>query len=157
MAFSVNKAVILGNLGRDPELRHTQSGKAVVSFSVATSERGKDGNDRTEWHNVTAWDKLAELVNRLCRKGTKVYVEGRLQTREYTDKAGNQRFSTEIVAREMVFLTKSETGDGGGYSNNQGGGYRGGQSNASYSNANRGGGPGSREDIPYKDDEDLPF
>ena len=102
MAYSVNKVILLGNLGRDPELRYTQSGTAVAKFSVATSSRTKDGGDKTEWHNVVAWDKLAELVNRLVGKGSKVYVEGRLQTREYTDKDGNRRWSTEVVAREML-------------------------------------------------------
>jgi len=106
MSFSANKAIILGNLGRDPELRYTQSGKAVVNFSVATSERRGD-EETTEWHSVVAWDKLAELVNRLCVKGTKVYVEGRIQTREYTDRDDNKRHKTEIVAREMVFLTNA--------------------------------------------------
>jgi len=160
MAYSVNKVILLGNLGRDPELRYTQSGTAVAKFSVATSSRTKDGGDKTEWHNVVAWDKLAELVNRLVGKGSKVYVEGRLQTREYTDKDGNRRWSTEVVAREMVFLTTVENRGGGG-------GQR--RDNDSWGGGNRGGGgggggggqrqsnPAPKDDIPYSDDEDIPF
>ncbi len=167
MAFAVNKAIILGNLGKDPELRYTQTGKAVVRFTVATSERGRDGTDRTEWHNVTAWDKLAELVDRLVGKGNKVYVEGRLRTHEYTDRDGNRRWNTEIVAREMVFLTTTENrgggprppgGDGGGggdwdKARPAGGGGGGGDGGGG------GGGsqPAPKDDIPYSDDEDIPF
>ena len=114
---SVNKVILIGNLGKDPEIRYTQTGKAVTSFSLATSERaGRDGNERTEWHNIVAWDKLAELCGRLVRKGNKVYVEGRLQTREYTDKTGTKKWSTEVVAREMVFLTTDRDGAGRGQS-----------------------------------------
>ena len=86
MAYSVNKVILLGNLGRDPEVRYTQSGTAVANFSVATSERrgrGDQAQERTEWHNIVAWDKLAQLCERLLRKGSKVYVEGRLQTRPF--------------------------------------------------------------------------
>jgi single-strand DNA-binding protein len=166
MAYSVNKVILLGNAGRDPELRYTQSGKAVVRFSMATSERGRDNVDRTEWHNITAWDKLAELVNRLVTKGTKVYVEGRLQTREYTDKAGVKKWSTEIVAREMVFLTGvGGSGGGPGAPGGGGGGYQGGGGGGGYQGGGGGGGAGSGggggyqggDDIPYSDDEDIPF
>ena len=105
MAYSVNKVIILGNLGRDPEVRYTQSGKAVANFSVATtSRRSKDGNESTEWHNIVVWDQLADLCGRFLNKGSKIYVEGRLQTREYNDRDGNKRRSTEVVAREVVFL-----------------------------------------------------
>jgi single-strand DNA-binding protein len=110
MAFSVNKAVILGNVGKDPEIRYTQSGKAVTNFSVACSEKYGE-KETTEWINVVAWDKLAELCGQLVGKGSKVYVEGKIQTREYTDKDGNKRWSTEIVAREMVFLTPKGDGE----------------------------------------------
>ena len=172
MAFAVNKVILLGNLGRDPELRYTQSGKAVVKFSIATSDRGKDGQDRTEWHNVVAWDKLAELANKLVVKGNKVYVEGRLQTREYNDKDGNRRWSTEVVAREMVFLTTERDMRGGGQRRDSGeGGWSGGGGGGGGGGGNYGGGDGggggrpqqqaapqaASQDIPYSDDEDIPF
>jgi single-strand DNA-binding protein len=154
MAYAVNKVILLGNLGKDPEVRYTQSGKAVTSFSLATSERaGRDGNERTEWHNIVAWDKLAELCGRLVRKGNKVYVEGRLQTREYTDRDGNKRWSTEVVAREMVFLTTERDSAGGGR----------GRPSPKPADAYADGGSGSSapsaaaEPIPYSDDEDIPF
>ncbi len=165
MAYSVNKVLLLGNLGRDPELRYTQSGKAVARFSMATSERGRDGNDRTEWHNVVAWEKLAELCNRLVRKGNKVYVEGRLQTREYTDKSGQRKWSTEVVAREMVFLTTERDGAGRGpgaphpadaYSGGNGNGG-GAPAAGAPAGGGGGGGGGGAPDIPYADDEDIPF
>ncbi|MBJ95241.1 MAG: single-stranded DNA-binding protein [Rickettsiales bacterium] len=155
MAYAVNKVILLGNLGKDPEVRYTKSGKAVTSFSLATSERaGRDGNERTEWHNIVAWDKLAELCGRLVRKGNKVYVEGRLQTREYEDRDGNKRWSTEVVAREMVFLTTER--DLGGSR---------GRSAPHPADAYEGGGGGAAaapraaaaEPIPYSDDEDIPF
>jgi len=105
---SVNKAIVLGNLGRDPEIKYTQSGGAVCSFSVATNERWKDkgGQDqeRTEWHRVVAWGKLAELCAEYLAKGRTVYIEGRIQTREWQDKQGEKRYTTEIVAREVQFL-----------------------------------------------------
>ena len=159
MAYSVNKVLLLGNLGRDPELRYTQSGKAVARFSMATSERGRDGNDRTEWHNVVAWEKLAELCNRLVRKGNKVYVEGRLQTREYTDKSGQRKWSTEVVAREMVFLTTERDGAPHPADAYSGGNGNGGGAPAAGAPAGGGGGGGGggAPDIPYADDEDIPF
>ena len=106
MAYSVNKATILGNVGKDPEVRHTQSGKAVANFSVATNEK-RAGEEYTEWHNVVVWDKLAELCAQYAPKGTKVYVEGRIQTRKYQDAQGVDKYTTEIVAREIVFLTRA--------------------------------------------------
>ncbi len=172
MAYAVNKVILLGNLGKDPELRYTQSGKAVVKFTMATSERGRDNQDRTEWHNVVAWDKLAELVNRLVAKGSKVYVEGRLQTREYTDRDGNRRWSTEVVAREMVFLTTEgrggerragpphPAGGGGGDGGGEGGGGEGswgGGGGAGGGNQQQAAPKAASAEIPYNDDEDIPF
>lgn len=154
MAYAVNKVILVGNLGKDPELRYTQSGKAVAKFSLATSERGRDGNDRTEWHNIVAWDKLAELCGRLVVKGNKVYVEGRLQTREWQDKTGNRRWTTEIVAREMVFLETS--GRGGGRPAPAGDDWAGAAPSAPAPAAGGGGGGGGGE-IPYTDDDDIPF
>ena len=152
MAYAVNKVILVGNLGKDPELRYTQSGKAVAKFSLATSERGRDGNDRTEWHNIVFWDKLAELCGRLVVKGNKVYVEGRLQTREWQDKTGNRRWTTEIVAREMVFLETS--GRSGGRPAPAGDDWAGAAPSAPAPAAASG--PAGGE-IPYTDDDDIPF
>jgi single-strand DNA-binding protein len=113
---SVNKVIIVGNVGRDPELRYTQSGQPVASFSIATNERfkDKDGNwkDRTEWHRIVAWARLAEICGEYLRKGSQVYVEGRLQTRKWTDKDGNERYSTEIRGDRMQMLGGRAAGGG---------------------------------------------
>lgn len=113
---SVNKAIILGNLGKDPELRYTQGGGAVCNFSVATSEKWTDKGsgreqEKTEWHRVIAFGKTAENVAQYLGKGSPVYVEGRIQTREWQDKEGQKRFTTEIVAQSVVFLGKREGGN----------------------------------------------
>lgn len=104
----VNKAIIIGNLGADPEVRYTQSGTAVANFNVATTERwkGQDGQmqEQTEWHRVVAFARLAEVCGEYLSKGSKVYVEGRIQTRSWNDKDGNKRYTTEIVAKEMKML-----------------------------------------------------
>ncbi len=125
MARGLNKVQIIGNLGADPEMRYTPSGSAVTNFRVAVSRnrRGQDGNmvDETEWFRVVAWDsgsyKLAEICNEYLRKGNKVYVEGRLQSRKYTNKDGIEQTSVEIVATDMVMLSGREDGEYG-----QGGG-----------------------------------
>ncbi|MBM4162299.1 MAG: single-stranded DNA-binding protein [Ignavibacteria bacterium] len=105
---SVNKVILIGNLGKDPELRYTSSGVAVATFSLATNESWKDpeGNlqERTQWHNVVAWRKLAEICGEYLKKGGKVYIEGRLQYRNYDDKNGVKRSVTEVVMDEMVML-----------------------------------------------------
>lgn len=105
---SVNKAIIVGNLGRDPEIRHTQSGAAVANFSIATNEawNNRDGQreERTEWHRVVAFGKLADICGQYLKKGKQVYIEGRLQTRNWDDREGNKRSTTEIVATNMVML-----------------------------------------------------
>ena len=114
--MSVNKAIIVGHLGKDPETRYTQSGDAVVNFSVATSEHWKDKNgekqERTEWHRITIFGKLAEIAGEYLKKGKLVYLEGKIQTRKYTDKEGVERYSTEIVCNEMRMLGKREDGEG---------------------------------------------
>ena len=116
---SVNKVILVGNLGADPELRHTSSGSAVVNVSVATSEQWKDKNtgerqERTEWHRVVFFQRLAEIVEQYLHKGSKVYVEGQLRTRSW-EQDGVKRYSTEIVAREMQMLdSRGEGGYGGG-------------------------------------------
>ena len=113
MAKSLNKVQLIGNLGKDPELRYTASGVAVANFTIATNESWKDqeGNlqERTEWHNIVAWRKLAEICGEWLKKGKKVYIEGRIQTRSYDDKnTGAKRYITEIIADNMIML------DGGG-------------------------------------------
>lgn len=108
MGRGLNKVMIIGNLGRDPEMRYTPSGKPVTSFSVATSRTWvtSDGErkDATEWFNVVSWGNLAEICNQYLRKGSKVYVEGHLQTRSWDDAEGNKHFRTELVANEMIIL-----------------------------------------------------
>lgn len=109
---SVNKVIILGNVGKDPEVRHMQNGDSVVSVSVATSESWKDKNsgeskENTEWHRVTFYRKLAEVAANYLRKGSSVYIEGRLETKKWTDKAGVERYTTGIVASEMKMLGKA--------------------------------------------------
>ena len=105
----VNRVILVGRLGRDPEMRHTSSGTPVTNFSVATNERwnNKEGEaqERTEWHKVVTWNKLAEISNEYLTKGQLVYIEGRLQTREWDDRDGNKRRTTEIVASEMRMLS----------------------------------------------------
>ena len=106
---SVNKVILIGNLGRDPELRHTASGKAVATFGVATNRSwtGPDGSpqEETEWHNIVAWDRLAEICQQYLQKGRKVYIEGRIQTRSWDDRqTGQKRYMTEIVANQMIIL-----------------------------------------------------
>ena len=115
---SVNKVILVGNLGRDPEIRYTQQGTAVANFSLATTDRFKNRSgemqERTEWHRIVAWDKLAEICGQYLAKGRQVYIEGRLQTREWEDKDGNKRSTTEIVAQTMQMLGRREGQGGGG-------------------------------------------
>jgi single-strand DNA-binding protein len=104
----VNKVILIGNLGKDPELRYTPSGQPTANFSLATTERWTDKNgqkqERTEWHNIVAWGKLAELVNQYLKKGRSAYVEGRISTRSWDDRDGNKKYRTEIVANQIQFL-----------------------------------------------------
>jgi len=119
---SVNKAILIGNLGADPELRYTQSGSAVANFNIATTEkwRDKDGQqqERTEWHRIVLWSRLAEIAKEYLRKGSSVYIEGRIQTRNYDDKDGVKRYITEIVGDRMQLLGARQ---GGGGQSNAGG------------------------------------
>ncbi len=116
---TVNKVILLGRLGQDPELRYTPSGAAVTTCSLATNEVWKDGDgnkrERTEWHRVVLWRKQAELAGEYLKKGSKVYIEGRLQTRSWDDKDGNKKYTTEVVADTMQFMDgKGGGGEGGG-------------------------------------------
>ena len=116
MQRGVNKVILVGNLGGDPEVRYTQAGAPVTTISVATSETWKDKQtgepkERTEWHRVVAFQKLAEIMGEYLRKGAKVYIEGKLVTRKWQDKDGSDRWTTEIIADEMQMLDKKEQGN----------------------------------------------
>lgn len=150
----VNKVILIGNLGRDPEVRYTQSGSAVANLRLAVSERRKDGDgwkDHTEWISVVCFGKTAENAGQYLSKGRQIYVEGRMQTRQYKDKDGNDRWATEVVANQVTFIGGRGDGGGGG---GGGGGPRG---------PGGGGGGGRRDEAPPMDDDpgfyddDLPF
>jgi single-strand DNA-binding protein len=169
MVRGLNKVQIIGNLGRDPEMRYTPSGSAVTNFTVAVNRprRGQDGNmvDETEWFRVVLWDKLAETANEFLRKGRTVYIEGRLQSRKYTDKDGVERTSVEIVGNEMILLGAREDGQGGGQSfvrendDRNRGGYeeRAPRQERAPAGGNRGGRPARQEDFDDSDLDDVPF
>lgn len=146
---SLNKVMLIGNLGKDPEVRYTTSGTAVASFSLATSERFKNRNgdweDRTEWHNVTLWGRLAEIAGEYLAKGRTVYIEGRLQTRKWQDRDGRDRYTTEVVADKMQMLG----GKGEGGPGRQGAGRATGDSGI-------GDAPGYEEPV-FNPDDDIPF
>jgi len=115
----INQAILVGNLGRDPEVRYTPDGKAVANFSIATSEqwRDKDSGERkekTEWHRIVAFGRLGEICGEYLSKGKQVYIEGRLQTRDWEDKDGNKRYTTEIVALQMQMLGTKDSYDNAG-------------------------------------------
>ena len=118
MSRSLNKIMIIGNLGRDPELRYTAGGTPVADFSVATTERwkGSDGEfqEHTEWHNVAVWRRLAEIAGEYLRKGRRVYVEGKLRTRSWDGQDGQKRYKTEVMADSFIILDSRGEGGGGG-------------------------------------------
>jgi len=121
MAKSVNKVILLGNVGKDPEIRSTPSGTIVANFTLATSDRQKDqqGNwqDRTEWHNLVAFTRTAEIIRDYVKKGSKLYIEGKIQTRSWDDKeSGQKKYRTEIIVNELALLSGREEGASGGYS-----------------------------------------
>jgi single-strand DNA-binding protein len=170
MARSVNKVILIGNLGDDPELRYTDSGTAVCNMSLATNESytDQDGNevDRTEWHDIVAWGRLGEVCNEYLERGSQIYVEGTLRTSEWQDQDGNTRTSTEVKALETNFLGRASDGQvpnapgagggsrpsgGGGGNGRSGGGGRPGGGQPS------GGGSASGEDETFEPDDDLPF
>jgi single-strand DNA-binding protein len=136
MAGSVNKVILVGNLGRDPEVRHTQDGKPIVNMSLATSEQWRDRNsgerrEKTEWHRVVIFnERLGEVAQKYLRKGSKVYLEGALQTRKWTDQQGVEKYSTEVVLQnfrgELTMLDSRGEGGGGGGGGDFGGGGGGG-------------------------------
>ena len=142
---SLNKVMLIGNLGKDPELRHTPSGTAVATFSIATTERFKnkqtnEWEKKTEWHNVVLWDKQATLAGQYLTKGSTVYIEGRLQTRKWQDKNGNDRYTTEIIGNSLEFLSI------------KGEGIRSGAGEASFEPT----ASSFKEEPPFQDD-DIPF
>lgn len=157
---SLNKAMLIGNLGQDPEVRYTQSNTAVATLSIATSERYKDSNgeyqEKTEWHRVVAWGRTAEICQQYLTKGSKVYIEGPIQTRQWEDKDGQKRYTTEIKALQMVML--DSRGNGGGGNQPSGGGK---PQNQNQSQNQGGGKPMSSNvelDSNFDDmDDDLPF
>jgi single-strand DNA-binding protein len=117
MPKSVNKVILVGNVGKDPEVKYSPSGTPIAKFSVATNEKYKDRGDewqeRTEWHNIVAWQRLAEIVGEYVKKGAKLYIEGKLQTSSWEDReSGAKKYRTEIVARDLVLLGSNENGGG---------------------------------------------
>lgn len=154
----INKVILLGNLGGDPEVRYTQAGLAIANFSVATAERFKDRDgqpqEKTEWHRVVAFGRLAEVCGEYLHKGKQVYIEGKIQTRKWQDKDGIDRYSTEVVAGEMKMLGQKGDGQQQGQGRSQGGrSQQGGQSQ-------RGGHSRQGQAPPPPDDDfedDIPF
>jgi single-strand DNA-binding protein len=157
MARGINKVILVGNLGQDPQSRAMPSGKAVVNLRIATTDQWRDkqtgeNKENTEWHTVVMFDRLAEIAAEYLRKGSQVYIEGRLRTRKWQDKEGNDRYSTEVVANDMQMLGgRGGAGGGGGGSYEReptprsGGGATGGSTG--------GGASGGRDDF----DDDIPF
>jgi single-strand DNA-binding protein len=149
--------MIIGNLGKDPEMKYTPQGTPITTFSVAVSRtrKGSDGQqiDETEWFRVVAWEKLAETCNEYLRKGSKVYIEGRLQTRKYTGQDGQERQIVEVVANEMQMLDSRQPGQGGGYDEGRPAPQR--QSAPSSSGRNSGG--NQSYDDTDMDVDDIPF
>lgn len=145
MARGINKVILIGNLGADPEMKYTPSGTALCKFSLATTDRYKDREgqfqEKTEWHRVVAWEKLAEICGQYLSKGKQVYIEGRLQTRNWDDQEGKKHYMTEIVAREVQFLSGGAGGAGGG----------------SGSGGHAGGGGDDFGGPPPMGDDDIPF
>ncbi len=179
MSGSVNKVILVGNLGRDPEVRYMQSGDKVVNLAVATSERWNDRQsgerrEKTEWHRVVVFDQnIAEVAEKYLRKGTKVYLEGQLQTRKWTDQQGQEKYTTEVVLQRFrgnltMLSGRGEEGGfggggdyGGGYDEaNFGSGTGGGQSHGSgrpSGGGQRSGGGGAPANDPMDLDDDIPF
>ncbi len=167
---SVNKVILLGNLGRDPETRYTTGGDAVTNLRIATSEQWKDKSgekqERTEWHTVVLFGRQAEIAGEYLKKGRSVYIEGRLQTRKYTDKEGVEKYSTEIVADRMQLLGSGRDasggdaefgGDAGGGRRSGGGGGGSGASRGGGAGSGGGGGGGGGKKTTDDFDDDIPF
>jgi len=165
---SVNKVILIGNLGRDPETRYSTSGAAICNITVATSRQWKDKasgekREETEWHRVVFYDRLAEIAGEYLKKGRPVYVEGRLKTRKWQDKDGQDRYTTEIVAEEMQLLGSRDGGGGGAggggdveFASGSGGGGSGSRAGGGAAGAARSGGAGKKSN-PDELDDDIPF
>ena len=161
MARSVNKVTLLGNVGKDPEIRSTAGGTMVANLTLATSDRQKDaqGNwqDRTEWHNLVAFTRTAEIVRDYVKKGSKLYVEGKISTNSWDDKeSGQKRYRTEILVNELVLLTGREEGSGGGGYNRSANAGSSSSSSASFDQRP----PAGQDDIAQSaeiSDDDIPF
>lgn len=160
MARGINKVIIVGNVGGDPETRYMPSGSAVTNLTVATNESWKDKQtgeqkERTEWHRVAMFNRLAEIAAEYLRKGSQVYIEGKLRTRKWQDKSGNDRYTTEIIADEMQMLG----GRGGGGGGNFGGGQSSGgqQGGGQQGGGQQGGGNAPPQPGPDDFDDDIPF
>jgi len=158
MARGINKVIIVGNLGQDPETRYMPSGSAVTNFTVATNESWKDKQtgeqkDRTEWHRVAMFNRLAEIAAEYLRKGSQVYIEGKLRTRKWQGKDGNDRYTTEIIADEMQMLGgRGGSGGGGNFGGQSSGGQGGGKGGSE-----QGGGSAPPQPGPDDFDDDIPF
>ncbi|MDA1028897.1 MAG: single-stranded DNA-binding protein [Bacteroidetes bacterium] len=155
MARGVNKVILVGNLGKDPELRYTGSGTAVCNFTLATNESYKDTNgetvEKTEWHNMVVWSRLAEICNEYLKKGSQAYFEGAIQTRSYEDKDGNTKYITEIKVKEMMMLSGRESGG----SSNGSSSFS--QSKSSAPAMAKASASGPSDDYTFEPDDDLPF
>lgn len=160
MAKSVNKVILVGNVGKEPEVKFAPSGTAIANFSIATTERFKDKGgewqDRTEWHNLVAYQRTAEIIRDYVKKGSKIYVEGRIQTRSWDDQAsGQKRYRTEIIVNDLVLLSGRDTeGSGGGFSRS--GGFDQRSNTASFDQS----GPSGADDLAHSaeiTDDDIPF
>ena len=163
---SVNKVILIGNLGRDPETRYTTGGDAVTNLRIATTETWKDKSgekqEKTEWHTVVLFGRQAEIAGEYLKKGRSVYIEGRLQTRKYTDKEGVEKYSTEVVGDRMQLLGGREGGGSGGdveFSGGSGGGRAAGSGGGAGGGGSGGGGPkgGGARPKPDDFDDDIPF
>ena len=161
MARSVNKVILLGNVGKDPEIRSTAGGTMLATFGLATSDRQKDaqGNwqDHTEWHNLVAFTRTAEIIRDYVKKGSKIYVEGTLRTSNWEDKqSGQKRYKTEIIVNELILLTGREEGSGGGGYNRQASAGSSAGSTASFDQRP----PAGQDDVAQQteiSDDDIPF
>jgi single-strand DNA-binding protein len=150
MAGSVNKVILIGNLGKDPEVRRLENGAVVANFSIATSETYLDKTtgekrENTDWHNIVVWRGLAEVVEKYIKKGTKVYVEGKLKTRNWQDKEGNTRYTTEVLAEEITILSRPDADR-----NNQ-------ETKPIYSNESTPSTPNPMDGLTADSGDDLPF
>ena len=159
MARGVNKVILVGNLGKDPETRYMPNGKAVTNFTIATSESWKDKQtgeqrEQTEWHNIVMYDRLAEIAAEYLRKGSQVYVEGRLRTRKWQDKEGRDRYTTEINANEMQMLD-SRAGGAGAAGGAQAESRAAERTAAPASGGGRAAPAGGGDEAPF--DDDIPF